>query len=404
MSNSGQKGCKVVSSSALPIVEEFLRSSEPQHRKNALTALTVIGDQESVKIIAETALNDGDAGVRMRAVDKILSLDEKSMAGAMTVLSDALKGAGASEQKRTDREKQERANALLGQLGSRGISVPEIGLPLVTRMRLAMMLNRYIYPVKGWDYHLRTWKAGLAGSAVGVVLALLGTTYFFFLSENGSAVLDPLFVLLLIVATGAIVVAAMIVAVCATQLTIPINCYLSRLAALPVEVLIPSVLGFAGAFSFYLLLDATLAIQSALSSGYGNQFMKPAVIILLVFIGLLAGGARCGTILSFGIYDKPKLNWLAEVLAGTTAGFAITGSLLLLLRLEFGLPSEGLWIGAMASLPFALACANAFASVDHEFAPVQPMRGDLGSALRVLLFPTLVVINLLMAFFLVIKS
>jgi hypothetical protein len=374
-----------LASSALPIIEEFLRGGTPQQRKNALTALTVIGDAASVRMLAEAALGEEDSGVRAHAVNELASLDQARAAPAVGVFERELHGG--------DRGKQVRAYVLLGQLQNVGSYETEVRLTWRRKLLLAAALYKHLYLVRNWDFRLRSWRAGLIGSLVGCVIFLFAIFRIILRHTDTKEISDYviIFVLVVLVSTAAGAVMSMT----ATQRATPINLHISRFAALPAEVLTAALLGFIGILGYYAVVNA-LPLPSTPKNLQLINFMLLA--------GSMAGVVRGASALAFGIYANPKVNWLAQTLAGTAAGFLLVAAVALVSVSStslFGATGEDIrWVVSMGSLPLAVGCASAFASIDIASPPARSLRGGLGLMLRILFFPVIVVLMLVVTFIL----
>lgn len=368
-----------MASSALPIIEEFLRAAGPQQRKNALTALAVVGDEADVRMLAQSALSDDDAGVRAHALSEIASLGEEKAAAAVDVFERELLSG--------DRAKQVRAYAVLGRLQSEGAYETKVRLTLRRRLLLAASLYRQLYLVKNWDFRLRSWRAGLLGSLAGslifvpatVMVALRRPVY------SQDIIYYAIFVLI-IIGGGAVM------SMTATQRATPINLHISRFAALPAEMLAATLLGFIGILGYYVVINALVprSVEQSLQT-----------VGLLLLGGILAAMVRGVSGLAFGIYTNPKINWLAEALAGTAAGFVLVAIIVLTNVRVNGTAGR---IVSMASIPFAMGCASAFASIDIASPPARSLRGRSSLLIRLLFFPVVIALSMVVGFVLLLVT
>src|ERR1700681_3657975 len=164
-----------MASNALDLVEEFVRSDEPQLRKNALTALAVINNEESIRLIVMTALDDVDADVRKRAQDEMFrihgtgSLDDSPASDNKMYYRLQLSSRLSRALSEGNENTQQRAYALLGVLRSKGAFMPkpqiswgsDFWLLIVfirRRFRLTAGMNPYFYPLRNWPYRIRGWQ------------------------------------------------------------------------------------------------------------------------------------------------------------------------------------------------------------------------------------------------------
>jgi hypothetical protein len=330
------------------VIEEFLRSGESQKRKNALVTLAVLGDQDSVALIAETALDDPDVAVRQRAEEEIMGLDDSSRQAAIRLLAQGLKS--------SDADKQGRAYSLLGTLRSRGAEVRRALLPRRGRLRLAFSMNSHLYPTRSWSYGIRGWRPASFGTLVGLLVLFIDVliTYRGWNAEE-AAYATPLFLIVFVAGT--------LLALCSTQFTVPFGLQLDRIAALAVEVLMSALASLAGAA---ILLLLTGILLSALE--------RPARTLPLVLpLGLLGGPTRVGTLIALAglrrirLFSGRTLVFLGQVLSGSLVGSVSTMLLFLLFRIGYG-PGEvrAVFLGYFA---VALGLASAFAAIDKEGAP-----------------------------------
>jgi hypothetical protein len=117
-----------MSSLTLEIIEEFLRSSDTQWRKNALTALGTVGSDESLARLVRVAFDDTDPLVRGRAEQELARLDASAGAKAAAHLAAGLD--------RPDTEAG--AYAILARLAKQGWEGVRPSGPLPQRVRRAI--------------------------------------------------------------------------------------------------------------------------------------------------------------------------------------------------------------------------------------------------------------------------
>lgn len=357
---------------AFYIVDEFLRSDNPQERKNALTALALMADdRQCLNKLVEVALADPDAGAYKRAVEEIESLPDRELDNAMTALEAEL----------GEEFKGQRAYAALGYLKSKGkqrfsfFSGLDLPVSLWARLRLAWAMNAFLYPARTVAFRLRAWKPSLVGALIAVVTLLP-----FFLIQAKWArddyLLVPIPVIVLAVLTG----------VFATQLTTPINLYYDRRVAFLVETLSAMILT--------LPVTVVLFVFGLLFTGT-EEYVRLLRIVswVMLWLVIVVGVARAATILSFGVTRHRRVNIFIQACVALAVVF------LLLTALNFLIWRESpevvayytvnrrpvlnynyaviqiLWV---CFLPVALAVASAFASIDKKSPPVSPVAGRAG--------------------------
>jgi hypothetical protein len=333
-------------------MEEFLRLGTPQIRKNALTALAVINDEESARLIATAAMEDEDVGVRRRAEEESLLLSSKFLQSVNDVFLKALTS--------PEFQKQQRAYAILGRLKSEGLAMPHPRMPRGIRMRLAGSMSSYLYPVRNLSFRLRSWQPGLLGTLVGMIPFIVfmvnhGLKYQSKINFAGSLVLWSLVTLII----------GTISAIFAAQFATPINLQLRPIAATLVELIA----------AFVSMLGGGLLL-SFLFTFLPIGVPRDAVLLFVPLLALLAAIVRLGTILAFGragFFKRLRRktgNWLIQIVAGTASGFLIATGLYLLFSLyasPYEVPAfKGIWL---ASLAVAVGMACAFAKIDSEAPP-----------------------------------
>jgi HEAT repeat protein len=94
------------------IAKEYLSLAEPvQVRKNAVTALAALDDEESRALLAEMAVTDASPEVKQKARDEIVAMPEES---SQQILQLVLRDLETEERQRT-------AYVLLGELSNKGL-------------------------------------------------------------------------------------------------------------------------------------------------------------------------------------------------------------------------------------------------------------------------------------------
>lgn len=333
------------------IIEEFLRSTEPQVRKNALTALSVVDDEAGAALMAETALSDEDRGVRKRALEEIVSLGDDSRPAAVKLLADALQS--------EDESRQQRAYFLLGQLRGKGIAVDYARVPLSGGMRLAASMVSRTFLARNWLYRLRGWRYGFWGTlaASGIFLGILLAVAY--AESQPIGVVQAAW---LMVTESVIVGLGTVLAVFATQFSAPINLQLSRLHGALIELISTFIGSTVGMFLLYILLSSIPGLN------------KDVSLIIIPMCGLLALVVRFGTICGFwyGRFVKDfkvrnPTRWL-EVFYGSATGSLLSVGYYFILRNSYYNYFDGMVV-CFGSAAVAVGLANAFAKIDSEGPP-----------------------------------
>jgi hypothetical protein len=355
----------------LNLVEEFRRSPEIQHRKNAVTALAVIADQEATARLVEVALTDLVPDVRERAEKEILALGPNVRDGVTEIAIREL------EQKK----KRQAAYIMLGRFRSNGWEIPFSRTPFLTWLRLSLGLNGQLYPLRNMKFRTRSWKHGLLGGVVAV--AFLSIVFFrsWQLKDYGGFTAISVF----------LAFCSPLLAILATQRTSPIGLYAHHLLGFLTETV--TTLFFASLCFIGLLL-----LYFFLSRGYiGSDWW---VLLMPLIMGVFVAIVRGGTIIAYGRFNNRMWNWWTQVVIGVA-----TGTLLLTIinfiawgtSTDFSYDTLSRVIGVMwiVLFPTSIITANAFAAIDNEISPIRPIIGRLGTALCILiLIPFLAVTTL----------
>lgn len=342
-----------MASDSTVIVEEFLRSGSPQIRKNALTALAVIDDEDSACLIAKTAVEDEDSGVRRRAEEESLSLSGAFLTSMVDVFLTSLSS--------PEFQKQQRAYAVLGRLKSTGIDLPHPRMAWGNRMRLAGSMNSYLYPVRSLSFRLRSWQPGLLGTLVGLIpfVAFIASMTKRSIGSVSVAALPPLLVLIV----------GMLTAVFATQFATPISLQLRPFAATLVEL----VAAFVPTLLSWVVLFVLLGWLGVFRFIYEEEVFR-AIPVLIPFMAMMAAFVRLGTILPVGRLNlmkgqrKNTIIWLIQLGAGTLVGSLLATIPYVLLRLNAPLGADMILIKSswLALIAIAFGLATAFAKIDAE--------------------------------------
>lgn len=350
----------------LSIVDEFLRSPDVQVRKNALTALAVIGNDESISRLLDVALTDELKEVRTRAEEELLSLQDESLTCLTRLFRMVL----------ADKERRRPAYALLGRLRGRGFTVPVPSLTMMQRLQLTAAITAFIYPSRGWQFHPRSFLSALGGGVLGSLLFIVFLTIF--ATTGTGAEFDAGF-------RGGLFFNALLLsplmAVFATQRSVPINFHYDRFVATIIELIWIAVFG--------CILYPVLVVLALLSGEASTDWPTGQIMVSLIQLLLFLTTVRAGTLIASGIFAKRRANLYAEVAVGTAFSIvAITAVDLLFFRVMDTAFISSEWVLYM---PLSLGIAAAFARIDEEFVPLKPVMGRAGPVLSVIFLGVLAV-------------
>jgi len=277
------------------VAKEYLQTGElPQVRKNALTALAALDDEDSRTLLVDVALTESDLEVREKAVEEIASMPPESIRGVLKLVVNELKVP----------ERARGAYALLGTLRNRGINFEFPRLPVAQRVRLAKSLRDYLSPRRGVKFHFRT----LGGVLVGVFMTWLAMIIYCYGALDADLEVGPLVGYLFLVW-----ILTMGIAAASTLFTSPARFYadLKGGALLDIAMAAAVSLGISGVAVMISLLGGRKGL------GWQPQYM------LLLSAPLVAAGVRVGTLTAFGWARNKGLNRLIQVLVGGSCGLAI---------------------------------------------------------------------------------
>jgi hypothetical protein len=359
----------------LTIVEEYLRSTDTQLRKNALSALAVMSaDLKAMTRLIDIALVDHEESVQQHAEEEIVALKDEDLNSAVMRLQRAL----------DDEQKQQRAYAILGRLKGQGIAVSMPRKSWLTRIRLALRIRSYVYPERNLGFRLKAWKPSLLGGFIGLCILAV------FLASIAHPKLSE--VPIYIASLASLLGLSPLTGIVASQRTTPIGSYLDETVAYFVEVGSAIVSGVLGTIAFLLLF---LFLFKSLDIGSRDL---GSMLIFVTTSGLLIGAIRAGTILAHRIFPNKRLSHIFQVGVGASLLFLMfTGYTLLvwLARLPdsnlipylsdspiyrtSGIRGFAAWIVGPYNdfdflwvflLSLGIAVANAFATIDGERAEV----------------------------------
>jgi HEAT repeats len=306
------------------------RAQEPQVRRNAATALGVLGTPAAAATLVSTAVKDAEASVREHAAAEVLRLQPGDGASAVSTLQGLL----------ADPAHGARAYELLGRVRSRSGRAIPLDIPLVEQLRLETRLNRALVP--------RSWLTLPSGRPVAATV--LGTLGAFALLApmvawrmNVAVISTALGVWL--ICSG---VAAVLLGAASTLRATPIGLHPSRMAAVLVEA------------GWVMLLTLAAAVFGAA----GLESLE-----LLLLLPLFAAAVRVGSVLgAAGRFRRPSGRQTWATVTGGSAGLLLLAAFTALRG-----PYDGVVDGVVpvTLVPVAFGLAHAYA------------RGDRGDALPV---------------------
>jgi hypothetical protein len=358
------------------VISEYLLRSEPQVRKNSLTALAMMQDEESLALLVRTALTDPDPGVRAHAEEELAQLT-----GA-----DAVVGMLHRELASPEVDRRQAAYGLLGRLRLRGVPAARPRIPLPRRWRLAASLRSRAGGFWARLLDGRVLKVGLQAGGLGAILIAL-----FLWASLDVSLRNGMFAQLLLIGPLLATAAALVV----TRRSIPFGLQYDRLVAALGEIC------WVWFLSLVLALLGILVWSRFTGANLSAELYVSMAILALAF-PLFAVAIRVGTLLALGMTRKTSYNFLLAVAAGAGAG-------LLTLTLPLALASvpeetagglapflHGAWL---LLLPSAFGLAAAFAHIDQRNPTRSPVAGRAGAVLAsilaglLLLIPTASAVN-----------
>jgi hypothetical protein len=337
----------------ISIVEEYMRSAEPQLRRNAITALAAINSAESISGLVRVTLSDGDEPVVQHAVAELLKLKEESLARAVGELILALEKP----------LEQQRAYYILGMLYGAGVKVTLPKQRLSVRLRLDASQRSAHWQARKWKERIRAWKPALYGylggmmALVSIVSISIGLNWDSFLPA-----------LALCAILGALV------AIFSTQGTKPIGHQIDRVASLAVEF------GSAacGAFVFVPVFVVLAPLFNL--SFFGRHTWNWKALAMMgtwaLGLGIFVGVMRIGTALTYGSMRTRRGNQLAQCVIGGMCGMSMVTAVALI-NMRQGV-SGPFW---PLLFPIAFGVSNAFAAIDSE---CETRRAVYGKGVRLL--------------------
>jgi hypothetical protein len=325
----------------IEIATELLRyDPEPQVRRNAVTALGVLGTPDAAESIVATAIEDGDPGVRDHAAAEVLRLSQgdrdAAHAALLTRLSDHQRGVGAYR--------------LLGRLRNEGGFAVRVPASFSQRVKLEFKLNQALNPGTWWKPRPHSMGAALAGTLASLAVIAAVVVSALDIGEAGQAMSQwvTYSALLALVLGGA-----------ATLRTTPIYLHPSYAAGTLVEAVWASMLTVAG---------AVLPVLLILSDEPGA--LLPLLGQIALFGAAVRAGAAAGAATRFH-EQYARSVWAAA--AGGCAGLLVLG-VFVALRGTLG-GGSGSMILALVPVGFGLAYASG--RVDERARKAGPAGGVL---------------------------
>lgn len=330
----------------LSIIKEYVRSDKPQVRKNALTALRVIGSKESVTELINIALHDEEKDVRDRAEEELMRVTIDNAPIVNSLIGETLKDEG----------RQKPSYALLGRLRSKGVSLNIPPFPLLSRIKWAAVLVTQLYPVRHFRFRVRTLLPAFFGALVGILFTG------FMLGQFANIVPDVRlnteeYLILFIIS----IVITLLLTLVASQRSISINLYADRLAGSIVQTIGVMI----GPFILY-----SIVLQSY-SFFFHGEFTIKELVMMVMIAPLFVAGVRMGTIVAFGIFTVPRLNRNTQMVLGAAGGFIVLTVLTSIIEPHIG--SEVANVQWILLLPTGFGVARAFAKIDNETIPIGPI-------------------------------
>lgn len=313
----------------LRVVEDYLKSSDPRVRSNAVRALSVVESLSSERLV-RMALSDPDPEVKNAAEATLQkrrgSVDRNADAA---VWHDLLRDSGLRQS----------TYALMGRLSAAGAAVTVPALPYTHRLRLAYDLRRSVRPQhRGVRYYLfRLLLPPAAGAAMASVLVSLLLDGFALSIPHASK--DPDVLQTLFVSSVFWVGFTLLTA----WRTVAIGHYVDRPAGILVEVLVAGVLA---ALPIIVVAVLIWLFNPA-------EFDAGLWLLLGVTFGL-AAATRSGVLLANGVALRGGALVAARLFLGTAAGLLVW-TILCAISAEL----RSLWL-ILSPYPAALAFAFAF--------------------------------------------
>lgn len=353
-----------------PMIVEYLRSPDMQVRKNALTALSVLGTDRSVEAIIKLAMDDRHPeDVRERAEKELVRLQESGQKHAAAAIQKQMNG---------DPKTALRAYLLAGRIQSRGVPIGPPELSWTRRVQLAFQSHFHLkIPVLD---RLRLVVPALLGGLAG---ALLFASVLFLTRAIRVDYDDSVTILFYLVLSGTLF--AMAAGATSAIFATPVPQQVDRFATLIVEPLLAALGSLAlvmAGLLFWLFTSVT-----------GRQATLGADIVLLLELALVAACVRVATIIAHGVVRGRWRNTLIQTAAGASFGIMILTLIpIFLTDPDMSMRAKDIWYFAVPAC-FGLACA--FARIDNPASPQGPRPGWIETFLTMSLGAVLVGVLLL---------
>jgi hypothetical protein len=314
------------------IIEEYLNQSDPEIRKNAVSALGSVGTNESILRLVEASCNETDLSVKIEAGNEIRVLQGTSLNTAVELLW------------KNTLQKGQSVNAvhILSELKADGNELSKPHLPWGVPSRLAKELRKDLYPSAAIQF-----KRDVSPSLLGVFFSFLTACLLSMISLgfHGYSV-TPLF--------GWVFIYFVMFLACAVRI-IPM-----RFNILPQKFYQIDL----GGLFFTSLLGWTLFAMWAVAI----LETDPGGLLALSFIsvGFFFVVVRVGTILAYGISDKPRRNSTFQVIVGGSLGMLLILAVSALFQaVDVNDLSDCNTIGSIF-IPMGFGLAKVFAVIDNR--------------------------------------
>lgn len=334
--------------SALNLINDVLNTGTLQAKRNALTALRIVGTQESIgKLVGAAVTLEGD--LHERAVAEILQLDAARTELARRSLREE------AQNPRT----RDLAYRVYGLLGWRIDGT--IGARILNALRLAGTL----YRGQSWqDFPARMMPDALVAAASAALVLSAALMAVLDLIPNG---MGEIFLWSSLIAVSLSAIAAWRASPIGLQSA-------GGWPALATEIVIPGLTVSAVAAALGL---AVLGSMSILTDFAG--FSAASAVVAALALGATVSAVRAGSALAHRLFDQHLLDRLAPTFAGAAAGIAVLSAATSWLRLDLSASASSYVDYAWPALACAaFGVAAGFGRIDAQ-APTKtrPMFGNL---------------------------
>jgi hypothetical protein len=349
--------------SAFLLFTEFLRSPDPQVRRNALSALAAIQSEDSLGEVVRVALSDPDPQVRQRAEDELVSAAAQSQDALTKALWKELRPGKLSVA----------AYALIGRLRGRGVNLRLPGMSLLRKLKFAFALRRGSGERRPPALRKSAFFGGLLG-AVGLLL-YLNLAMRVDLGTPGAAG----------IALAALILPFAIIFV-TYRWWLPIQIQPDRAAGAFLDLFSLAVLGgVAGLMVVALFLVFEHGLGTATS-----------IAVVSSAAALSFGAARAGTLITHGCAWGTLANRIVQVVSGAAAGAVVLTAISVGIGLAEDKATAVAWVvflPVLLGLSFAVSAAD-FAG--YSAYPAQTlMRKAAGAIVAIVLFASTCLLGVL---------